>query len=214
MTYYDNIAFPALLARKIGIDFWEFEIALDVRPTLTYPGFTIPELHDYHIRMVFNCDDGSEQNYAVSLQLMTELEKVAMSAESEEDINFVIKHLPSFYTPAHDIISEKRKLRTEPERLARHKKLMLEHSAVEKARLSVCETAQEAFAIATRITGPELPWYDTHTEAAFLRAVELADDIEMLKEINQRSLIWHSSRFAALRKMLELPPEKRPDLFK
>jgi hypothetical protein len=214
MTYYDNIAFPALLARKVGIEFWEFELALDVRSTFTYPEFTIRELYDYRIRMLFSHSNSSEQYYAVSLQLMSELEKAATSAKTDEDMEFVIRHLPPFYTTAHDIIWEKQKLQTEPDRLARHKKLMLEHSAVEKARLSVCETAEEAFAIATRITGPELPRYDTHTEAAFLRAVELADDIEMLKEINQRSLVWHSSRFAALRKMLELPPEKRPDLFK
>ena len=214
MTYYDNIAFPALLARKIGIEFWEFEIALTVRPTLTYPEFTIAELHDYRIRMSFSYSDRSEQYYAVSLQLMSELEKAATAAETDEDIVFVIQHLPPFYTPAHDIISEKQKLRAEPDRLAGHKKLMREHSAVENARISVCETAEEVFRIATKLGGPELPWYDTHTETAFLKAVELADDIEMLKQINQRSLIWHSSRFAALRKMLELPVEKRPDLFK
>jgi hypothetical protein len=105
---------------------------------------------------------------------------------------------------------EKWQARHEPEKLERHRQLMRERNAVQMGKISVCETAEEARSIAFTHNSTPYPMYDSWTDKALLKMVSLAEDFETLRDVNKRALMWHKAKFAALRKMFRLPPEKWP----
>ena len=192
------------LAKEVGIPFWEFELATDIRETIHYPNMDLEELAEYKLRVFFQLPDTEEQSYAIQMKLIQTLEELATKAETDEEIDAVIRHLPSYYIPAGDIACEKRKARTKPEWLLQHKKLMRLEFAKRDAELSCCETAQEVLHLTNRHILADLPWHDTHTEKAFLRIIEMTEDIDILKVVREKSAVWHQSRLASVRKIAAL----------
>jgi hypothetical protein len=192
------------LARTLDIPFWEFELATGTRQTIQYPDMELEELAEYKLRVTFQLPDTDEQTYAIQMKLIKTLEELASKAETDEEVAAVIRHLPSYYIPASDTAWEKRLAKVEPERLLQHKRLLRLEFAKRDAELSCCETAEEVLRLCCRHMIAQLPWYDTHTEKAFLQLIEMTEDIDILKEVRERSLVWHQSRLASVRKIAAL----------
>lgn len=192
------------LAKEVDIPFWEFEVATGIRPTIQYPDMSLEELEDYNLRASFQLAKTCESSYAISLKFIDTLAAMATTAESVEEIQTVIRALPYYYIPAGDIVWEKKKAKENPAWLKSHKKLMQVAWAKRNAELELCETKEEVWNLVARRMSADYPIYDTHSERTFLKLIELSDDVDTLKQVRERSLIWHQSRLASVRKIAAL----------
>jgi hypothetical protein len=192
------------LAREVDIPFWEFEVAVGIRPTIQYPDMELEELKEYNLRAAFQLRHTEESYYAIQIKLIDALEKLAEAAVSIKEVEDVIMSLPTYYIPAGDVVWEKKYQIENSTHLPGHQKLMRTEFAKRDGELSCCDTAEEAFTLATRALFGAYPRRDTHSERAFMRVIELTEDIELLKAVRERSLVWHTSRLASVRKIAAL----------
>lgn len=160
--------------------------------------------------MLFDQGEQTEQYYAAAMRLTNTLLALAKTARRDEELKRVTDNLPTFYIKAGDIAWEKWKARHEPDGLEHHRQHMRAHNAAQLGKISVCETIEAARRIAFAHNTAPYPTYDSYTDKALLKMVSLADDFEILRDVNKRALPWHKAKFAALRKMYRLPSEKWP----
>lgn len=205
ITYNLDLVHLCVLSRQIKIPFWWFEVAVGVRPASKYRYLGLQDLKEYMLRMTFNHPEGqdSEPYYGCALELTKKLHFYAGTAETDEQIKLVVSHLPTFYVPAGDIIMEKKHAKEKPDWLKQHQRLLRIHNSEKLAKLPFCDTTEQLWGLLGH-NFAEYPIYDTYTEATLDKLVELADDLETLKQVFDRSSVWHRSKLASIRKMVAL----------
>jgi hypothetical protein len=172
------------LSNHTKIPFWRFAVGLSLRPALNYDiddveWLTYNLMHISHLRPD---GYGSEDYYAMRKRHDELLLSLAEKAETDEEIDFVLKNLDAFMSKASEVIGEKAMSRRRPKDFEYHERVLKGKNAERSTHLELAKTEDDLWPL---LTGPmaESPHFDTVTEPAFRKMIEVTKRLKTLQWI-------------------------------
>ncbi|MEN9920694.1 MAG: hypothetical protein RL538_587 [Candidatus Parcubacteria bacterium] len=181
-----------------SINEWWFEVAMG-RPVLTVPYTNLDEIRQY----AFQAPDNSEEKYAGYLAWVDTLDTLEASAETDTELEFIIRNAPSWFTKSVAAAwRKKEKLHSERHPRA-YRREFIEMEGVLASfnrQLELVETLDECYDIynAANHRCPAV------LEATFEKMLTLTSNLSDIKEVHDLSLYWYKSKLLSIRKMVEL----------
>jgi hypothetical protein len=168
------------------IPYWCFVVAFELRPAVQYSGMTDVEwlfnnlFHISHLK-----PDGyeSEEYYAMRKRLDEILLGLTRTAETEEEIDYILAHVGPFMSPAGEAIAEKAMRRRTPEKFRHHERSLKGRNGERSVQLDLADTEKDLERLVSPSLTAELPHFDTVTAPAYLKLAATTHSLFILKWI-------------------------------
>lgn len=180
------------LSNHTKIPFWRFAVSLGLRSALSYDIDDVEWLTDNLMYICRMKPDGygSEDYYAMRKRHDELLVALAEKAETDKEIDFVLKNLDVFSSKAGEVIAEKTMRLRLPEYYPHHERSVKGRDAERAAHLELAKTEADLWEILCNPSPCELPHFDTVTKPASLKMIGLTNKLSTLQ--------WFCNRMTSL----------------